>query len=88
VVTMLGDWQVDYAMLGDDPVHIHRDPLAWLRAGGVGLVVLADDGFDTLANLPGLTVDYAEHGRKIRSRLSRPPSVPRIFVAADRRAAA
>jgi len=88
-VTLLGEWLLDHALLGDDPIRVYRDPLAWLRAGGDGVVVLDDAGFDILANLPaGLVAEDVEHGQEIRARLSRPLPVPRIFVAADRRAAA
>jgi len=79
-VALLGEWQVWHASLGSEPIAVHRDPLRWLLTGGAGVVLLHDDGFDTLANLPGLIAEDVEHGRHIKDRLSRPMRTPQIYV--------
>jgi len=88
-VCLLGDHMIDYYVLGADPVRVHRDPIAWLRAGGDGVVVLEDDGYDILANLPaGLVAEDVEHGERIKARLARPFKTPPIFIAETVRTAA
>jgi len=73
------------------PVAIHRDPLAWLRAGGDGLVVLDPDGIDYLIDFPALAAADLQLGRRldraIRERL-RPPLilVPESVAQLQRRA--
>jgi hypothetical protein len=61
-----------------EPLQIHRSPLAWLRAGCAGIVILEPDGvLERLDRLPPRVEPYKllaediDHGRELR-RLQKP----------------
>ena len=62
-----------------DALPIHRDPLAWLRAGRRGCVILRPRlAADVLCDASPLLAEDTEHGVQLRRELSRP--APRIIV--------
>ncbi len=68
-----------------EPVAVHRTPLAWLRAGGAGLVLLTRDRFECRHVLfqceGGIVVDAPAYGAHLKQVLTAPVVEPRIFVA-------
>lgn len=66
------------------PVSVRRSPLAWLRAGCEGLVILSDDPPDVYRVLSGLGSIVAEdqqHAAELRRMVRRPWPLPRIVAA-------
>ena len=78
--------------LSPAPVAVWRDPLAWLRALGEGVVLLTEDRAEMQRILPsfpgGVVAEDADHGRELRSLLERPALVPPVFVRDAARGAA
>lgn len=66
-----------------EPVTIHRNPLAWLAAGGEGLCPIDwhSPDLERLRDLPGLIVNDGELAGKLKTALSRPRSIPPIFIS-------
>jgi hypothetical protein len=71
--------------LEPDPVQIWRSPIAWLRAGARGLVILSRqpaDAYRVLASCHGdIVAEDATHAAELAG-LDRPWPMPRIIVAA------
>ena len=81
--TWLGCIEPQY--LDPDPVAIRRSPVAWLRAGCDGLVILSADPADAYRLLSGcceITAEDHQHAAELRKLVRRPWSLPRIMIAA------
>lgn len=94
----LGRWQVRLGgcpLLGIDnlgiwsaPLHLWRTPLAYLRAGLQGVVVLSwPAAIPRLTCCSELIAEDIDHGREIRRRLTRSNALPKISVPSQRRVA-
>jgi len=80
--TILGDAVLDELFL-DAPLHVFRNPLSWLRAGGDGVVVL--DWVSARRELPvscrKFVAEDASHAREVYRKLTIPAIVPDVYVA-------
>lgn len=78
--------------LDPNPVPLRRSPLAWLRAGGQGLVVLSRGRADAYRIMTGcrggILAEDAGHAAELRSILAQPWPTPQIIVPARARHAA
>jgi hypothetical protein len=77
----LGAVQPQY--LDPDPVEIWQTPMAWLRAGGMGLCPLTHSHHELrrlLLPLHSISVADSTYGRFLQRALSAPPSIPHILV--------
>ena len=72
-----------------DEVTLSVDPLDWLRNGADGLCVVDWDAPDIamLASLPSISCPSREAASQLRRALTRPQSLPSIFVKETRLAA-
>jgi hypothetical protein len=72
-------------------VPVWRSPLAWLRGGCTGLVILSReraDAYRLLADLRGgIIAEDARHAAELRTILAQPWPLPRVIVGGLRRAA-
>src|SRR5262249_31201106 len=59
-----------------EPVHVWRSPLAWLRAGCQGIVILSRDAASACRG--GIIAEDAEHAAELGGILARPWPVPQI----------
>jgi hypothetical protein len=86
--TCLGEWSIP--TLSDDPVHVWRTPLAWLRAGTSGICILDPSAArDVLLRCSAIVAEEVEHGREIRAIMQTSPiALPPIFVTETLRGAA
>lgn len=79
-VALLGEEQVCGPRWGDEPLILHANPLAWLRASREGAVVLnPSQAAPLLRDVGPLEVATVEEGLRLRAMLSVKP--PRIVVA-------
>lgn len=63
------------------PLPIFRRPLAWLKAGRVGAVPLAETALRDLTGAPfEIVAENVLHGEKIRAAISRPSAAPKIVL--------
>lgn len=70
---------------GDPPVRFHRSPLAWLRAGGEGVVLIGGSRRDQQAIVQrchAVEADDHRHARELARIASTAWPTPRITVAA------
>jgi hypothetical protein len=76
----------------DDPLHVWRSPLAWLRAGARGVCVLrwTAGAIDDLGSIwSPIAAEDVEHGVEIRRHLTEPSvPIPEILIPDNRRVAA
>jgi hypothetical protein len=76
----------------DDPVHVRRNPLAWLQSGAAGICPVSPDPAavrDVLIRLPGIVAEDVNHGRKIERLMARHwNEMPAIYVTERARGAA
>ena len=88
---LLGSDALDNQLLGK-PLNIYRTPLAWLRAGLDGVVILDFGGaFVDLATAPnGLVAEDPQHQRELRAAMTERATrrLPRIAVRSVGREAA
>ena len=77
---MLGAWHM--LCRGGRPLHVHRTPINWLRAGCEGCVVLNPDWGDHWLQTAGgpFIAEDVHHGRKLREMLGDKASRHSIFV--------
>ncbi len=86
--TWLGCIEPQY--LDPDPVAIRRAPLAWLRAGCDGLVILSSEPADAYRLLSGcheIIAENQQHAAELRKLVRQPWPRPRITAAEVRDAA-
>lgn len=89
-----GEWlgAIEPQYLNPPPVPVWRSPLAWLRAGCRGLVILSTasaDRYRVLAGCRGgVVAEDAGHAAELRATLTRPWPIPRIIVRTEPRHAA
>jgi hypothetical protein len=78
-----------HASLYRVPLPVWSSPLAWLRAGGDGVVILDDTAHLPLwfGGLVAIQADSVELGRKIKARMAQQSKLPEIMVPAIRRVA-
>ena len=106
LATFLGGYEIERRVIGlclgykpsaysqwgytEKPLRIFRNPLGWLKAGCLGVVVLdwsAARGI--LAMVPAIQGEDDHHAAEIRSRLREPtPRLPRVTAPPRARAAA
>lgn len=66
-----------------EPVPVWRSPWGWLKAGGVGLVLLSTDALDrwrVLSSLGAIVAEDVAHGRELERLLKRPFRHPPVLV--------
>jgi hypothetical protein len=70
--------------LDPEPVPVWRSPLAWLRVGCVGLVMLSPDppaAYRVLSGCRGgIVAEDPQHAAALRATLARPWPAPQIIV--------
>ena len=82
---LLGEIEVVCAEVYDEPIQVRRTPLDWLKAGGDGIVILADPATASLyLRAIKIVAEDVSHGLELERSL-RPPVIdlPRIFVRQD-----
>ena len=82
---LLGEIEVVHAEVYGEPIQVHRTPLDWLKAGGEGVVIVADweAAFYCLRGL-SIVAEDVTHGDELRRRLRpRAPELPHILVRQD-----
>lgn len=81
-----GEWlgAIEPQYLDPEPVPVWRSPLAWLRSGCCGLVILSSTPADLYRILTschgGIVAEDEEHASELRAALARPFPVPPIIV--------
>jgi len=84
---MLGEQNIRAPRIEHDGLTVHRDALAWLRAGRRGVVVIDPQRARWLLAEEQLVVDDAGFGRRLRDALRLP--MPQVFMlTSDARRAA
>jgi hypothetical protein len=64
-----------------DGLHVHINPMGWLRVGGDGIVVLRPElAWTYLRNVPRLICETTEQGDQVKRWLKPPAAEAQIFV--------
>ncbi len=82
IAVLLGEIEIVHAEVYGEAIQVHKAPLDWLKAGGDGIVILADpaDAFPYLRGIKIVAEDVA-HGMELERCLRPPePALPHIFV--------
>lgn len=82
VATWLGCIEPQYC--DPDPVAMRRSPLAWLRAGCDGLVILSrhpPDAYRILTDCQSIVAEDETHAAELRKLVRQPWPLPRIAAA-------
>ena len=85
VAILLGEIEAVHGEVYGEPIRVYRTPLDWLRAGGAGIVILANpaDAFPYLRGIKIVAEDVA-HGLELERCLRPPePELPRILIEQD-----
>src|SRR5262249_11939474 len=89
IASFLGWEAIDAAMVNGTHLHLHDDPIEWLRHSGQGAVVLdwAAARY-ALADLPGIACSSDLLAKRVQRALRRPMHVPQLLVREHHHAAA
>jgi hypothetical protein len=88
---MLGDVVLQEARFHNDPLPVFRDPLSWLRAGGIGVMPIDLPAFAQSVlwtPVPELVVKDVQHGLDIERVIDRVAKIDKPIITVEMQEAA